>query len=85
MLIFIILYYYIILYYICIYYILIQHFNILYDTILQIDGRADPAPLTDEDRYRLSWESATERFYDAAYLSGPEGRRRGKPQVHRNI
>ena len=28
---------------------------------------ADPAPLTDNDRYRLSWEAATERFYDAAY------------------
>eukprot|EP00277_Geminigera_cryophila_P046392 CAMPEP_0173066716 /NCGR_PEP_ID=MMETSP1102-20130122/6372_1 /TAXON_ID=49646 /ORGANISM="Geminigera sp., Strain Caron Lab Isolate" /LENGTH=111 /DNA_ID=CAMNT_0013934217 /DNA_START=203 /DNA_END=538 /DNA_ORIENTATION=+ len=28
---------------------------------------ADPAPLTDNDRYRLSWEAATERFYDSAY------------------
>eukprot|EP00277_Geminigera_cryophila_P002485 CAMPEP_0179412056 /NCGR_PEP_ID=MMETSP0799-20121207/4244_1 /TAXON_ID=46947 /ORGANISM="Geminigera cryophila, Strain CCMP2564" /LENGTH=92 /DNA_ID=CAMNT_0021184201 /DNA_START=191 /DNA_END=469 /DNA_ORIENTATION=+ len=26
---------------------------------------ADPAPLTDNDRYRLSWEAATERFYDS--------------------
>jgi hypothetical protein len=28
---------------------------------------ADPAPLTDNDRYRLSWDAATERFYDSAY------------------
>lgn len=27
----------------------------------------DPVPLSDDDRYRLSWESATERFYDCSY------------------
>jgi len=34
---------------------------------LQHAMAADPAPLTDNDRYRLSWDAATERFYDSAY------------------
>ena len=38
---------------------------------------ADPAPLTDNDRYRLSWEVETERFYDAAYT----GSRKRQPSI----
>ena len=44
---------------------------------LQHAMAADPAPLTDNDRYRLSWEAATERFYDAAYT----GSRKTQPSI----
>jgi hypothetical protein len=50
----------------------------------------DPAPLTSKDRYRLSWEAATDRFLDAAELgaeqhTGP-GRygRTGLSQIRRH-
>jgi digalactosyldiacylglycerol synthase len=32
----------------------------------------DPAPLTSKDRYRLSWEAATDRFLDAAELGAEQ-------------
>ena len=32
----------------------------------------DPAPLTSRDRYRLSWEAATDRFLDAAELGAEQ-------------
>jgi len=41
---------------------------------------ADPAPLTDNDRYRLSWEAATERLYDSVYSGS---RRKRKHAVDR--
>ena len=31
----------------------------------------EPKPLTDEDAFRLSWEAATERLYDASYIPSP--------------
>lgn len=33
----------------------------------------EPQPLSDQDAYRLSWDAATQRFYDASYIPAPPG------------
>lgn len=47
---------------------------LVYETAQQFSAQVayalshEPIPLSEEDLYRLSWEAATERFYDASYI-----------------
>lgn len=47
---------------------------LIYETAEQFSAQLayalanEPKPLTDEDAFRLSWEAATERLYDASYI-----------------
>lgn len=54
---------------------------LIYETVEQFSSQLafalanDPKPLSSEDAFRLSWEAATERFYEASYIpSTPLGR-----------
>lgn len=42
----------------------------------------DPVPLTDDLRYRLSWEAATERLMEAAAISPREAARQDRLVAH---
>lgn len=52
---------------------------LIYETPAQFSAQLafalanEPLPLSVEDAYRLSWEAATERFYDASYVPAPSG------------
>lgn len=52
---------------------------LIYETAEQFSSqlafalRNEPKPLSSQDVYRLSWEAATDRFYDASYVPASSG------------
>lgn len=50
---------------------------LIYETAEQFSSQLayalahEPKPLSDDDMFRLSWEAATERFYDASFIPCP--------------
>ena len=54
-----------------------------FTTAVRLALGSDPAPLSRRDRYRLSWEAATDRFLDAAELGEEQTRGAGSARTDR--